>query len=52
VRTIPLAKFGLMTVREVASFHRTTKRSVWRWVAEERLPAVPVERCLLIPRVA
>ena len=49
---IALTQFGLMTVRDVAAFHRTTPRCVWRWVAEERITAIPVERCLLIPRAA
>ena len=49
---IPLSEFGLMTVREVAAYHGATPKCVWRWVAEEKLPAVPAQRCLLIPRAA
>ena len=48
---IPLSEFGLMTVHEVARHHRCQPKCVWRWIAEDRLPALPVSRCVLIRRV-
>jgi excisionase family DNA binding protein len=48
---IPLAQFGLMTVCEVAGFHGVGRNTVWRWISEELLPAVPIDRGYLIRRV-
>jgi excisionase family DNA binding protein len=50
VKTIPLSAFGLMTVREVAAYHRVSLNTVGLWILSGKLPAVPVSRGFVVRR--
>jgi excisionase family DNA binding protein len=50
VITIALSEFGLMTVTQVAVYHNASRDTVWRWIAEDWLPVVPIDRGYLVRR--
>lgn len=50
---MPLADPNYMTVAEVASLLRVSRMTVYRWIAERRIEAVPVgDRVYRIPEDA
>jgi hypothetical protein len=49
-RTVPLSRFGLMTVKQFAKRHRRAEQTVLRWISVGRFPAARTSSAALTAR--